>query len=204
MFKLPELLYETNSFTPWLSPESFEYHFGKHHKAYVDKLNYAIEGTANQKLKLEEIVTKSSGGLFNNASQAWNHTFFWYGITPQEVDIANHTNILQAVNKSFGSLNEFKIQFSKIAAAHFGSGWAWLVKDKNGNLEVLSTSNAETPMTTSKTPLLTCDLWEHAYYIDYRNARPKFIDGFLKHINWDFVETNFNGKEIPDMTTLMR
>lgn len=204
MFKLPELPYQTTAFSPWLSPESFEFHYGKHHKTYIDKLNSAIEGTDDQKLSLEELVGKSKGGVFNNAAQAWNHTFFWYGITPKPKELDKSSETYKAITKSFGTFEDFKAQFSNTAVSQFGSGWAWLVKDKSGKLEILSTANAETPATAGKTPLLTCDVWEHAYYIDHRNARPKFVEGFLNHVNWDFVEANIKGSSTPNMTQYMK
>jgi Fe-Mn family superoxide dismutase len=204
MFKLPELPYSTSALAPWLSPESFEYHYGKHHKTYIDKLNSAIEGTEDQKASLEDLVLKTKGGLFNNAAQSWNHTFFWYCISDKNNDISKFPEVQNALSKSFGSFDEFKAQFSNTAVAQFGSGWAWLVKDKSGKLEIVSTSNAETPITQGKIPLLTCDVWEHAYYIDHRNARPKFVEGFLSRVNWQFVESNLKSDKTPDMTKLMR
>ena len=200
MFKLPQLPYETSAFGSWLTPESFDFHYGKHHKAYIDKLNAAIEGTADQDATLEEIAGKATGGLFNNAAQAWNHTFFWNCITPGGNECTGE--ILEAINTSFGSLDEFVTQFKTAAAGQFGSGWAWLVKDSSGKLEVTTTSNAEMPK--GKIPVLTCDVWEHAYYIDHRNARPTFLDGFTQNINWSFVNENFKGTSIPNMTTQMR
>lgn len=200
MFKLPKLSYETSAFTPWLSPESFDFHYGKHHKAYVDKLNAAIEGTADQDASLEDIVGKAQGGLFNNAAQAWNHTFFWNCITPGGDECKGE--ILEAINSAFGSLDEFKTQFKTAAVGQFGSGWAWLVKDGSGKLEITTTANAEWPK--GKTPVMTCDVWEHAYYIDHRNARPAFLDGFLQNINWSFVNQNYTGSDIPNMTSQMR
>lgn len=202
MFKLPQLPYETDALSPWLSSESFDFHYGKHHKAYIDKLNAAIEGTPDQDATLESIVGKASGGLFNNAAQAWNHTFFWNCITPGGKALTG--DLLAAIEGEFGSLNDFNEKFKAAATGQFGSGWAWLVKDAAGKLEILGTANAETPATAGKIPLLTCDVWEHAYYIDHRNARPAFVDGFLKNINWEFVAANYTGSAVPDMTAQMR
>lgn len=204
MFKLPELPYQPNTFGAWLSSESFEYHYGKHHKAYIDKMNSAIEGTDDQKLTLEDLVKKSKGGLFNNAAQSWNHTFYWHSFAPKEANPDPKLDVVKAISQKFGSIDEFKAQFANTATVQFGSGWAWLVKDSAGKLEVLSTGNAENPLTAGKTPLLTCDVWEHAYYIDHRNARPKFVEGFLHHVNWEFVEANYKGQAVPNMTQLMK
>jgi superoxide dismutase, Fe-Mn family len=204
MFRLPDLPYEKSAFAGWLSPESFDFHYAKHHKTYLDKMNSAIEGTDQQKMSLEQIVASSKGGLFNNAAQSWNHTFFWHSITPKPPAPSPQLEVVKAINKTFGSLDEFRAQFTNTAISQFGSGWAWLVKDSGGKLEILSTGNADTPMTQGKIPLLTCDVWEHAYYIDHRNARPKFVEGFLNHINWDFCEKNYLGKDIPNMTAFMK
>lgn len=186
---LPELPYSKDALAPHISAETLEYHYGKHHKAYVDKLNAAIEGTPNAEKSLEDIIKTSSGGLFNNAAQVWNHTFYWNCLSPNGGGEPTGP-VADAISKAFGSFAEFKQKFTDCAATTFGSGWAWLVKDTNGNLEIISTSNAGTPLTEGKQAVLTCDVWEHAYYVDYRNARPKYIDAFWNLVNWDFVAEN--------------
>ncbi len=188
-FTLPELPYAINALMPHISAETLEYHHGKHHQAYVNNLNKLIEGTEFASLSLEDIIKKSSGPIFNNAAQVWNHTFYWHCLTPTSTG-APSGKLADAINKSFGSLDAFKEQFTQTAATTFGSGWAWLVLDKEGNLKITSTSNADTPMTKGLTALLTCDVWEHAYYIDYRNVRPDYINAFWKLVNWEFVARN--------------
>jgi len=189
--KLPELPYAMDALEPHISRETLEYHYGKHHKTYVDNLNKLIPGTEFEKLSLEDIIKKSSGGIFNNAAQIWNHSFYWNCLSPNSGGPGGA--LADAINKTFGSLDEFKQKFSQTAITTFGSGWGWLVKNASGDLEIISTSNAGCPLTDGKTPLLTCDVWEHAYYIDYRNARPKYVETFWKQINWDFVATNYKG-----------
>lgn len=185
-FELPKLAYELTALEPHISKETLEYHHGKHHQAYVNNLNNLIKGTEFEHISLEDIIRKSSGGIFNNAAQIWNHSFYFNGFKPKGG--GEPTGVLaNAINTAFGSFNAFKEKFSQAAATQFGSGWAWLVKNTQGNLEIIATSNAGNPMTDGKTPLLTCDVWEHAYYIDYRNARPKYIENFWEIINWDFV-----------------
>jgi Fe-Mn family superoxide dismutase len=187
--KLPELPYAMDALAPHISKETLEYHYGKHHKTYVDNLNKLIPGTEFEKLSLEEIIKKSSGGIFNNAAQIWTHSFYWNCLSPKGGEPSG--TLADAIKKSFGSSDEFKQKFSQTAITTFGSGWAWLVKNAAGDLEIISTSNAGCPLTEGKTPLLTCDVWEHAYYIDYRNARPKYVETFWKIVNWDFVAQNF-------------
>ena len=187
--KLPPLPFKDDALEPVVSKETLEYHHGKHHQAYVNNLNKLIEGTDFEAMTLEEIIKKSSGGVFNNAAQVFNHTFYWNCLSPEgggkpEGDLA------KAIDEAFGSFDEFKEKFSATAVGTFGSGWAWLVKDQDGKLELMSTGNAGTPLTEDKTPLLTCDVWEHAYYIDYRNARPAYVDKFWDLVNWDFVASN--------------
>lgn len=184
IYQLPELAYSKNAFSPILSEESFDYHYGKHHQAYITNLNNLIAGTENEDKALEEIIKNSQAGLFNNAAQTWNHSFFWNCISPNGGGLPK-AELLDEINKNFGSFDSFKEQFSKAAATLFGSGWAWLVKNPDGKLEILALSNAGTPLTLGKKPILTLDVWEHAYYIDYRNARPKFIDKFWEIVNWD-------------------
>ena len=189
--KLPELPYALDALEPHLSKETLEYHYGKHHQTYITNLNNLIKGTEFENAPLEEIVKKSSGGLFNNAAQTWNHTFYWLGFTPKGQGKPAGA-LAAAIDAKWGSFEKFQEAFNTVAAGTFGSGWAWLVKNADGSLDLVSTSNAATPLTTDATPLLTCDVWEHAYYIDYRNARPKFVETFLTSLaNWDFAASNF-------------
>jgi Fe-Mn family superoxide dismutase len=190
--ELPPLPYEKNALEPYISAETLEYHYGKHHQTYVTNLNNLIAGTEFADLSLEDIVRKSSGGIFNNAAQVWNHTFYWNGLKPQGGGEPSGA-LAEAINQAFGSFAKFKEEFTKCAVTTFGSGWAWLVKNADGGLALVSTSNAGTPLTAGQTPLLTCDVWEHAYYVDYRNARPKYVEEFWNLVNWDFVEKNFAG-----------
>jgi len=184
--ELPELPYPKNALEPHISAETLEYHYGKHHAAYVNNLNNLIKGTEHEKASLEDIIKKASGGLFNNAAQVWNHTFYWNCLSPNGGGDPSGA-LADALKKLCGSVDDFRKQFSDTAAKTFGSGWAWLVKKSDGSLEISSTQNAGNPMTDGKTPLLTCDVWEHAYYIDYRNARPKYVEAFWHLVNWDFV-----------------
>lgn len=188
-FTLPKLPYALDALEPQISKETLEYHYGKHHQAYVNNLNKLIAGTEDENLSLEELIKKSSGGIFNNAAQVWNHTFYWHCLSPNGGGEPSG-ELAKAINDAFGSFDAFKEQFSQTAATTFGSGWAWLVQDKNGELKIISTSNAGTPMTEEQQALLTCDVWEHAYYIDYRNARPDYIAAFWELVNWDFVSQN--------------
>jgi Fe-Mn family superoxide dismutase len=188
--KLPALPYAMDALAPVISKETLEYHYGKHHAAYVTNLNNLIPNTEFANLTLEEIIMKSSGGIFNNAAQVWNHTFYWNCLAPKKGGEPTG-KLADAIKSTFGSFDEFKIQFSQKAVTTFGSGWAWLVKNKDGKLSIESTSNAGTPMTSGQKALLTCDVWEHAYYIDYRNARPKYVESFWSLVNWDFVADNF-------------
>ncbi len=187
---LPELPYAKEALKPHVSPETIEFHYGKHHKTYVDNLNNLIKGTDFENMSLEEIVKKSSGGMFNNAAQIWNHTFYWHCLAPNAGGEPTGA-VAEAINKNFGSFQAFKEKFTDAAVKTFGSGWAWLVLNPNGTLTIESTSNAATPLTdASKKPLLTCDVWEHAYYIDYRNSRPNYMAAFWNLVNWNFVEKN--------------
>lgn len=188
--ELPKLPYELDALQPYISKETLEYHYGKHHKAYVDNLNKLIPGTEFENLSLEETIMKSSGGIFNNAAQVWNHTFYWHCMAPESGGEPTGP-LAEAITKAFKSFDEFKKQFSQTAITTFGSGWGWLVKNEKGELELISTGNAGTPMTQNKKALLTCDVWEHAYYIDYRNARPNYVENFWKLVNWDFVAKQF-------------
>lgn len=186
---LPELSYAMDALEPHISQETLEYHYGKHHRTYVDKLNGLIDGTEFAKASLEDIVRASSGGLFNNAAQAWNHSFYWNCLSPNGGG-QPESELAKAIDQAFGSFDAFHKQFSDRAVTLFGSGWAWLVKQADGGLAIVQTSNADTPLTGNDTPLLTCDVWEHAYYIDYRNARPKYLEAFWQLVNWDFVAKN--------------
>ena len=187
---LPPLPFDKNALVPNMSEETLEYHYGKHHQTYVTNLNKLIPGTEFENLSLEEIVKKASGGVFNNAAQIWNHTFFWNSLSPKGGG-APAGALADAINAKYGSYDKFKEEFTKVATGTFGSGWTWLVKKTDGSLDIVSTSNAATPLTTDSKPLLTLDVWEHAYYIDYRNARPKFIEAFWNIVNWDFASKNF-------------
>lgn len=178
------------SLAPFMSDETLEYHHGKHHQTYVNNLNNLIAGTKFENLSLEDIIKQSDGGVFNNSAQVFNHDFFFNGLTPKQGAIPS--NVEQALTKAFGSVDKFKEEFTAKAIAQFGSGWAWLVKDSKGELKIVTTSNALTPITEGLKPVLTCDVWEHAYYIDTRNARPKFLENFWKLVNWDFVAKNLS------------
>ncbi len=188
--KLPELPYAKDSLTPVISAETLEYHYGKHHKTYVDNLNKLIPGTEFENLSLEDIIKKASGGVFNNAAQIWNHTFYWNCLSPKGGGIPAG-DLGKTITKTFGSFDQFKEQFTVAAVTLFGSGWTWLVKNPDGSLTIEATSNAGNPLKDGKKALLTCDVWEHAYYIDYRNARAKYVESFWKLVNWKFVEQNF-------------
>jgi Fe-Mn family superoxide dismutase len=188
--KLPVLPYALDALAPHLSKETLEYHYGKHHQTYITNLNNLIKGTEFENADLEEIVKKSSGGLFNNAAQTWNHTFYWLSLTPNGQG-KPAGELAAAIDAKWGSFDAFKAEFDKVAAGTFGSGWAWLVKKADGSLDLVSTSNAATPLTTDAVPLLTCDVWEHAYYIDYRNSRPNYLGGFWNIVNWDEVTKRF-------------
>jgi len=189
--ELPALPYARDALAPRISEETIDYHYGKHHNAYVNNLNGMIEGTEHADKSLEEIVKSSSGGMFNNAAQIWNHTFYWNSLSPNgggkpDGDLAT------AIDAAFGSFEEFQAKFTASAGGNFGSGWTWLVKNGSGALEIVNTSNADTPITDdSLTPLLTVDVWEHAYYVDYRNARPEYLKNFWELANWEFAASNF-------------
>ena len=187
-FQLPQLPYAKNALEPHISAETLEYHYGKHHQTYVDKLNGLVDGTDKAKQSLEEIIRSSDGGVFNNAAQVWNHTFYWHCLSPEGGGEPGG-KLGEMIKRDFGSFDDFKKKFTETAINTFGSGWAWLVQNPDGKLDIVSTSNAQTPLTGSATPLLTCDVWEHAYYIDYRNARPKYMDAFWNLVNWSFAES---------------
>ncbi|SKA50388.1 superoxide dismutase [Fe] [Enterovibrio nigricans] len=189
-FQLPALPYEKNALEPHISQETLEYHYGKHHNTYVVKLNGLIEGTELESKSLEEIIKTSTGGVFNNAAQIWNHTFYWHCLSPNGGGEPTG-DVADAIAKSFGSFEEFKAKFTDSAINNFGSSWTWLVKKADGSLDIVNTSNAGTPLTEEGvTPLLTVDLWEHAYYIDFRNLRPDYMNAFWALVNWEFVAQN--------------
>lgn len=188
-FELPALPFDMSALEPHISKETLEYHYGKHHAAYVTNLNKLLEGHALANASLEEIIQKADGGLFNNAAQVWNHTFYWNCLNANAGGQPTGT-VAEAIKQSFGSFDTFKEKFSTAAATNFGSGWTWLVANNDGSLSIESTSNAATPLREGKKAILTIDVWEHAYYVDYRNARPKYIEAFWNLVNWDFVNKN--------------
>ncbi len=190
-FELPALPYEGNALEPHISAETLSFHHGKHHNTYVTNLNNLVPGTEFEGKSLEEIIKSApAGGVFNNAAQIWNHTFYWNSLSPNGGGEPSGA-MADAINKAFGSFAEFKEKFSTSAATNFGSGWTWLVKNADGSVAIVNTSNAGCPLTEGKTPLLTCDVWEHAYYIDYRNARPKYVEAFWNLVNWEFAAKNY-------------
>jgi Fe-Mn family superoxide dismutase len=184
--ELPALPWARDALAPHISAETIDYHYGKHHQTYVTNLNNQIKGTEFENLGLEEIIRKSSGGMFNNAAQIWNHTFYWNCLKPNGGGEPSG-KLADAINAAFGSFAAFKEEFTKTSVGTFGSGWGWLVQRPDGSLALVSTPNAATPLTGTDKALLTCDVWEHAYYIDYRNARPKYVEAFWNLVNWDFV-----------------
>lgn len=187
-YELMTLPYALDALEPLMSKETLEFHYGKHHQTYVNNLNNLIAGTKFENSTLVEIILESDGGLFNNAAQVYNHDFFWNGLTPTQGTISS--KVEAALTKAFGSVDKFKEEFTAKAIGQFGSGWAWLVEDENQDLKIVTTSNAANPLTQNLKPILVCDVWEHAYYIDVRNARPKFLENFWKLVNWNFVEEN--------------
>lgn len=197
-FKLPDLPFDKDALEPKMSAETFNYHHGKHHKAYVEKANKAVEGTEFEGKSAEEIIRATAGkpdkaGIFNNVAQHWNHSFFWHCLTPNQGDMP--AALKAKIEEDFGSVEAFKDEFKSAGGAQFGSGWAWLVQDQQGKLKITRTPNAENPLSEGLTPLMTCDVWEHAYYLDYQNARPDFLDTFLNELaNWDFVAENMQGE----------
>ena len=188
--ELPPLPYAMDALAPHISKETFEFHYGKHHQAYVTNLNNLIKGTEFENASLEDIIRRSSGGIFNNSAQVWNHTFFWHSMKPGGGG-QPAGKVADAINRKWGSYDAFKEAFTKSAVGNFGSGWTWLVKKPDGSVDIVNTSNAGTPLTTSDTALITIDVWEHAYYIDYRNARPKFVETYLSSlVNWEYANKN--------------
>ncbi len=189
IFQLPALPYDSNALAPVITAETISFHYGKHHQTYVNNLNKLVEGTEFSDSNLEEIIMKSSGGMFNNAAQVWNHTFYWNCLTPNGKGVPTG-KIAEEINKNFGSFEAFKEKFSQAAITLFGSGWAWLVKKEDGSLEIVQESNAGNPMCKGMKPLLTADVWEHAYYLDYQNRRPDYMAAWWTLVNWEFVEGN--------------
>ncbi len=190
-FELPALPFAKDALVPHISEETLEYHYGKHHATYVATLNSLIDGTEFANMSLEDIIKKSSGPLFNNAAQVWNHSFYWNCLSPNGGGEPTGA-LADAINAKFGSFDEFKKTFSTNCVGNFGSGWTWLVKNAAGELEIVKTSNDGCPITEDGvTPLMTCDVWEHAYYIDYRNARPAYVEAYWNLVNWNFISSNF-------------
>lgn len=192
---LPNLPYPKNALEPHFSAETLDYHYGKHHQTYVTNLNKLIEGTAFEKLTLEEIILSSDGGIFNNSSQVWNHTFYWKCLAPKAGG-APHGPIAEMIQKEWGQFEKFKEEFEKSATSNFGSGWTWLVQNKSDELEIFNTANAQTPMKSGLKAILVLDVWEHAYYIDYRNSRANYIAAFWNLVNWSFANTNIKENTI--------
>ena len=189
-FKLPVLPYQLHELEPHISKETLEFHYGKHHQTYIDKLNSLIPETEFENMTLEEIIKSSEGGIYNNAAQIWNHTFYFNALSPHGGGQASG-DLMQSINVSFTSFEKFRDDFTQMAVNTFGSGWVWLVKNQNGSLELISTSNADCPLINNKKPLLVCDVWEHAYYIQYRNARLKYVEAFWNLVNWEKIEERF-------------
>ena len=187
--KLAELPYSRDALEPYISGETLDYHHGKHHASYVDKLNGMIDGTEFESSSLEEIIEKAHGNLFNNAAQVWNHNFYWQCLSPEGGGEPTG-KLAREIEREFSTFSRFKEQFDAAAKSNFGSGWTWLTKDRNGHLEIVNTDDAGNPLTNNQHPLLTCDIWEHAYYIDYRNERGEYLDAFWNLVNWEFVAAN--------------
>lgn len=189
-FNLPELPFAKNALEPHISERTLEFHYGKHHQTYVKTLNTLIEGTEFENKTLEEIIKSSDGGIFNNAAQVWNHTFYWNCLAPNHKP-APEGSLKKAIEEAFGSFENFKEEFTKKSVGLFGSGWCWLVKDSAGKLSIVQQSNAGNPMTKGLTPIMVCDVWEHAYYLDKQNARPKYMESYWELVNWDFIEKQY-------------
>lgn len=190
LHQLPELPYSLDALEPYISKDTLKYHHGKHHAGYVDKLNKAVENTEYSDKTLVQIIATAQGNIFNNAAQVWNHGFYWQCLRPDS-RIDPDREIIQVIERDFGSLNDFKQRFTDAATSLFGSGWTWLVLNQEGNIEIENTGNADTPLRCGQVPLLTCDVWEHAYYLDYKNARPDYLQAFWKLVNWDFVNEQY-------------
>jgi Fe-Mn family superoxide dismutase len=207
MFKLPTLPYQMDELKPNISKETLEFHYGKHHKAYVDNLNKLIVNTPHADQSLEMIVRESSGPIFNNAAQAWNHTFYWLGLTPPATRAKSEPagELGAAIKKDFGSLQAMRDEFKASATKVFGSGWTWLIKDsKTGKLSFLNTSNADGPLKSDNVPVVVCDVWEHAYYVDYRNDRGRYFDCYFDAIDWQFAEENYKANAARELTSVMK
>lgn len=204
MFTLPGLPYELDGLEPYISEKTLSYHYGKHHRAYVDNLNKLLEADESgdfNGLSVEEIIAKSEGKIFNNSAQAYNHTFYWYCMKPVAEGEENKPSaeLEEILKENFGGVDEFIAQFTEVAKTHFGSGWAWLLKKKDGSIEIQGMHDADTPLMNGDEPLLALDVWEHAYYLDYQNARPDYIEAFWKVVDWQFVEDRLNGKKIESL-----
>jgi len=203
-FQLPVLPWEKNALEPHISAETIEIHYNGHQKAYVDKVNLLTEKLGLENLTLEKIILNYDGALYDNAAQAWNHTFYWLGLKKNSPPIAPDGDFMKAIDSQFGSIEEFQDRFMECAKNLFGSGWTWLICNENGELNFINTHNADNPIRYEAShPLWTCDIWEHAYYIDYRNKRPKYLEGIWNLVNWPFVEETYRLKRIPNMTKLM-
>jgi Fe-Mn family superoxide dismutase len=189
-FELPKLQYELNALEPYISKSTLEYHHGKHHQAYVTNLNNLVPGTKFENADLETIIKEADGGIFNNGAQVWNHTFYFNQFSEKR-DSSPKGDLAKAIDSKYGSFDSFKEEFTKAALTLFGSGWAWLVKDSNGNIDIVQKSNAGNPLKDNLTPILTCDVWEHAYYLDTQNARPAYLKNFWEIIDWDIIEKRF-------------
>lgn len=191
--ELPRLPYALDALSPLISRETLEYHYGRHHRAYVNKLNELIKGSSYEGMALDDLIRDSQGPIFNNAAQVWNHSFYWNCLSPESAG-KPAGELAKAINAAYGSFDAFTVKFKASATGKFGSGWTWLVKAKDGALTIRNSDDADNPLRWNQTPLLTCDVWEHAYYIDYRNDRTKYIDAFWSLVNWDFVAGNFGGR----------
>ncbi len=190
--ELPQLPYAMDALQPFISKQTIEFHYGKHHQTYVDNLNKLVEGTEFENSSLEEMIKRSTGGIFNNAAQVWNHTFYWESLTPGSTGVPQ--GVLAAeIDRQFGSFEDFRQKFTQAALTLFGSGWVWLAKDDKGTLEILQTSNADNPLRTGRIPLLTCDVWEHAYYLDKQNRRAAYVEDFWKIVDWNRVSLRMEG-----------
>lgn len=189
-FKLPELPFAQDALEPHISKTTIEFHYGKHHQTYVDNLNKLIVGTEFENSDLEYIVMNANGGIFNNAAQVWNHTFYWNCLSPKST-LKPEGKLMEAIVEEFGGFEQFKEKFTNSAVTLFGSGWVWLVKNQEGKLEIIQTSNAENPMRQGKKPILVCDVWEHAYYLDKQNRRPAYLESFWQIIDWKKVEERY-------------
>lgn len=201
-YKLPQLPYSKTALAPFLSEETFNFHYEKHHKAYIDKMNSLLPESGLADLSLEELMLKSTGGLFNQAAQSWNHTFYWFCMTPEKGQKPS-AGLLAQIDKDFGSFEAFTKKFVDVGMGQFGSGWVWLCKNASGGLSVVPSGNAENPVKQGLTPILVSDVWEHAYYIDFRNLRQKYLETFCQHINWAYVDQNYKGSGTPELTSKM-